>query len=89
MPNPKRKFSTTRRDKRRTHDALVLKPYTVDQESGKATLLHRVNLESGYYRGVKVMEGKMDRVRKSAQANTEGAEEGENTDTTPNTDGQS
>ena len=60
MPNPKRKLSRSRRDKRRTHDKLTSLHFYIDAESGQATLMHRVNLESGYYRGRKVMKGKND-----------------------------
>ncbi|MDX2061488.1 MAG: 50S ribosomal protein L32 [Bacteroidia bacterium] len=58
MPHPKRRHSTTRRDKRRTHDKLETKPFIVDEVSGTPALYHRVNLESGYYRGRQVMKGK-------------------------------
>lgn len=58
MPNPKRRHSKTRRDKRRTHDKLQPKPYYIDTVSGEATLYHRVCLESGYYRGNQMMKGK-------------------------------
>lgn len=58
MAHPKRKISKTRRDKRRTHQKLETKPFYLDPVSGEATLYHRVNLESGYYRGRQVMEGK-------------------------------
>jgi len=60
MAHPKRKISKTRRDKRRTHLKLTTKPYYVDPSSGEATLYHRVCLESGFYRGRQVMEGKED-----------------------------
>ncbi|MCB9233819.1 MAG: 50S ribosomal protein L32 [Bacteroidia bacterium] len=58
MAHPKRKVSTTRRDKRRTHKKIETKPLYVDSVSGEATVYHRVNLESGYYRGRQVMEGR-------------------------------
>lgn len=57
MPNPKRRHSKTRRDKRRTHDKLTAKPLYLDPVNGQATLYHRVNITSGYYRGKKVMKG--------------------------------
>ena len=60
MAHPKRKISKQRRNKRRTHYKLEVKPFYVDTESGAATLYHRVCLESGYYRGRKVMEGTED-----------------------------
>jgi large subunit ribosomal protein L32 len=58
MAHPKRKISKTRRDKRRTHHKLTAQTYYLDPVSGEATLYHRVSLESGYYRGRQVMEGK-------------------------------
>ncbi len=58
MAHPKRKISKQRRDKRRTHHKLEMKPMYIDATSGEATLYHRVCLESGYYRGRQVMEGK-------------------------------
>lgn len=57
MPNPKRRHSASRRDKRRTHDALTAKPFSIDAQSGEPTLWHRVNLQSGYYKGRQVMKG--------------------------------
>lgn len=58
MAHPKRKISKQRRNKRRGNIKLTAKPFYIDAESGEATLYHRVNLESGFYRGRKVMEGK-------------------------------
>lgn len=57
MAHPKRKISKTRRDKRRTHHKLVERPIVVDANTGEASLYHRVNLETGMYKGVKVMKG--------------------------------
>jgi len=58
MAHPKRKISKTRRDKRRTHLKLKPRAYYLDPASGEPTLYHRVCLESGYYRGRQVIEGK-------------------------------
>jgi large subunit ribosomal protein L32 len=58
MPNPKRRHSKTRRDKRRTHDKLEVKPFYIDAVTGEPTLYHRVCLESGYYRGNHMIKGK-------------------------------
>ncbi|TAE56537.1 MAG: 50S ribosomal protein L32 [Bacteroidetes bacterium] len=58
MPHPKRKISRTRRDTRRNHHKLEPVPYYLDPENGEATQYHRVNLNTGYYRGRQVMEGK-------------------------------
>lgn len=58
MPNPKRRHSKQRRDKRRTHDKVTTKPYYIDQQSGEPTLYHRVCLASGFYRGNQMVKGK-------------------------------
>lgn len=60
MAHPKRKISKQRRNKRRTHLKLEKKPIYIDPVSGEPTQYHRVCLESGYYRGKQVMEGKED-----------------------------
>lgn len=56
MPNPKRKHSQARTAKRRTHYKATVKPFYIDAESGEPTLYHRVNLQSGYYRGKKMID---------------------------------
>lgn len=58
MPHPKRKTSKTRRDKRRTHHGLTNRPLIADPITGDVSIYHRVNLETGMYRGVKVMKGR-------------------------------
>lgn len=60
MAHPKRRHSTTRRDKRRTHDKIETKPFYLDPVNQQPTLYHRVNMETGYYRGRKVMKGTED-----------------------------
>jgi large subunit ribosomal protein L32 len=60
MAHPKHRFSKTRTAKRRNSKKLEAKPIYIDQISGEATLYHRVCLESGMYRGRKVMEGTED-----------------------------
>lgn len=60
MAHPKRKISKQRRNKRRGNIKLEAKPTYIDPQSGEATLYHRVSIESGFYRGRKVMEGKDD-----------------------------
>jgi large subunit ribosomal protein L32 len=50
MPNPKRKMSNSRRDKRRTHYKGVAPATTVDATSGETHLRHRVTAD-GYYKG--------------------------------------
>ncbi|MCO6496016.1 MAG: 50S ribosomal protein L32 [Bacteroidetes bacterium] len=58
MAHPKRKTSKTRRDKGRTHHKLGSKPMVADPVTGDVGIYHRVNLETGMYKGVKVMKGK-------------------------------
>lgn len=57
MAHPKRKISKTRRDKRRTHHKLGEKALFVDPNTGDISQYHRVNLETGMYKGIKVMQG--------------------------------
>ncbi|MCB9261053.1 MAG: 50S ribosomal protein L32 [Flavobacteriales bacterium] len=56
MAHPKRKISKTRRDKRRTHDKLVAKQLIKDPKTGEVSQYHRLNLETGMYRGKQVLE---------------------------------
>jgi large subunit ribosomal protein L32 len=51
MPNPKRKHSKQRRDKRRTHDKAVAPTLATCQNCGSAIQYHRVCPECGYYKG--------------------------------------
>ena len=60
MAHPKHRFSKTRTAKRRNSKKLEAKTIYIDPTSGEATLYHRVCLESGMYRGRKVMEGTED-----------------------------
>ena len=60
MAHPKRKISKQRRNKRRTHIKLTPRPFYLDPETGEPTLLHRVCLESGHYRGRQVIEAEED-----------------------------
>jgi large subunit ribosomal protein L32 len=50
MPNPKRKMSNSRRDKRRTHYKGANPTLSVDAASGETHLRHRVTSD-GFYRG--------------------------------------
>jgi large subunit ribosomal protein L32 len=56
MPHPKRKISTTRRDKRRTHYKAVAPTMTLCSHCGTPVLYHRVCGECGYYRGKPAIE---------------------------------
>jgi large subunit ribosomal protein L32 len=59
MAHPKRRHSTTRRDKRRTHDAISAKTLSVDATTGEIHLRHRAHVHEGnlYYKGKVVVEG--------------------------------
>jgi large subunit ribosomal protein L32 len=58
MPNPKRKLSKSRRDKRRTHYKATPASITNDPTTGEAHLTHRAHWYEGklYYKGKVVME---------------------------------
>lgn len=58
MPNPKRRHSKARRDKRRAHDALAQPGKSTCPNCGEAKLPHRVCGKCGYYRGRQVIEVK-------------------------------
>jgi large subunit ribosomal protein L32 len=55
MPNPKRKWSKTRRDKRRTHYKATPSTVNVCPQCGSAKLTHTVCTECGYYNGRKII----------------------------------
>jgi large subunit ribosomal protein L32 len=56
MPNPKRRHSKARRDKRRAHDALPT--MSTCPNCGEVKLPHRACPSCGQYRGRQVIEGK-------------------------------
>ncbi len=58
MAHPKRKISKTRRDKRRTHDALSPKALSIDATTGEIHVRHRAHVSEGnlYYKGKMVVE---------------------------------
>lgn len=60
MAHPKRKTSKTRRDKRRTHHKLGNMQLFTDPSTGDVGVYHKLNLETGMYRGIKVLPGKND-----------------------------
>jgi len=51
MPNPKRRHSKARRDKRRAHDALTPPPRSECPNCHEAKLPHRVCSQCGHYKG--------------------------------------
>ncbi len=56
MPNPKRRHSTTRRDKRRTHDVLRVPAIDSCPNCGAPKMRHRICPECGHYRGKLAIE---------------------------------
>lgn len=58
MAHPKRKISKTRRNKRRTHYTIATRQLHTDKKTGETHLYHRLNLETGMYRGIQVLEPK-------------------------------
>ncbi len=56
MPNPKRRHSSMRRDKRRAHDFMVAPQLITCSHCGVAILPHRICPECGYYRGKQAIE---------------------------------
>ena len=59
MAVQKSKKTRSRRDMRRSHDALSSAALTVDQTSGEVHRRHHVTAD-GFYRGRKVVETKND-----------------------------
>ena len=60
MAVPQNHQSRSRRDKRRTHDALTARALSVDATSGETHIRHHMTPD-GYYRGVKVVDVKKDK----------------------------
>ncbi|MCK9485039.1 MAG: 50S ribosomal protein L32 [Candidatus Marinimicrobia bacterium] len=58
MPQPKRRASKSRRDKRRTHHVLTGTTVTKCPQCKEPKLPHRACLNCGYYRGRPVIAAK-------------------------------
>ena len=56
MPNPKRRHSRARRDKRRAHDRLTPPTLSRCPHCEETKLPHRVCPHCGYYKGREVIE---------------------------------
>ncbi len=56
MAVPKRKTSRMKRGFRRSADALVAATYVEDKDSGELRRPHHIDLKSGKYRGMQVLE---------------------------------
>ena len=57
MPNPKRRHSKSRTRQRRAHDALKTPQYYLDKDTGEPKRPHRVDPDTGTYKGRQIIEG--------------------------------
>ncbi|WKZ49980.1 MAG: 50S ribosomal protein L32 [Anaerolineales bacterium] len=64
-PQPKRKHSKGRRDRRRAHDAIAAKNLVACSNCGAMRLPHTVCPSCGYYQSREVIEIKKDKKKKS------------------------
>jgi len=55
MAVPKRKTSKSKRNMRRSHDAIGLINIIEDKESGEPRLSHRLDLSTGMYKGKQII----------------------------------
>ncbi|HOH47338.1 MAG TPA: 50S ribosomal protein L32 [Candidatus Cloacimonadota bacterium] len=58
MVVPKKKTSKTRRDKRRTHDALKLPSFSICSKCGESTRSHHICANCGTYNGKQIIDTK-------------------------------
>ena len=58
MAIPKRKTSKSKRDMRRSHDALKSINIIEDKESGEPRISHRLDLSTGIYNGRQIVKKK-------------------------------
>ena len=58
MPNPKRRHSHSRTRTRRAHDALKVPQFYLDKDTGEAKLPHRVDAETGTFKGRQILGAK-------------------------------
>ncbi|MCL1827078.1 MAG: 50S ribosomal protein L32 [Candidatus Cloacimonetes bacterium] len=58
MPVPKRRQSKSRRDLRRTQDALAVPTWTTCGQCGEACRPHHICEKCGFYKGKKIVESK-------------------------------
>ena len=60
MAVPKRKTSPSKRNMRRSHDALSQPVYVEDKNSGELRRPHHIDLKTGMYRGRQVLTPKAE-----------------------------
>ena len=56
MAVPKRKTSKSKRNMRRSHDAIKLINLIVDKESGEPRISHRIDISTGMYNGRQILK---------------------------------
>ncbi len=66
-PQPKRKHSKGRRDRRRAHDALVAANLVACGGCGVLILPHTVCPKCGFYKGQEIIEIKKEKAKKSKE----------------------
>ncbi|SHG84329.1 large subunit ribosomal protein L32 [Kaistia soli DSM 19436] len=60
MAVPKRKTSPSKRNMRRSHDALSQPVYVEDKNSGELRRPHHIDLKTGMYRGRQILTPKTE-----------------------------
>jgi large subunit ribosomal protein L32 len=58
MAVPKKKVTKSRRNQRRSHDALNSQAYVEDSETGEMHRPHHIDMKTGYYKGRQVLKVK-------------------------------
>lgn len=58
MAVPKRKTTTSKRNMRRSHNALKAENWVEDSNTGEPVRRHHVDLKTGMYKGRQVMEAR-------------------------------
>ncbi len=58
MAVPKRKTSKSKRNMRRSHDAISAVNWVEDSHTGEAVRRHHVDMKTGMYKGRQVIESK-------------------------------
>ena len=58
MAVPKRKTSKSKRDMRRSHDALKSINIVEDKDSGEPRISHKIDLSTGIYNGKQIIKKK-------------------------------
>ena len=58
MAVPKRKTSVSKRNMRRSHDALNKINIILDKDSGEPRLSHKIDLSTGMYKGREIIKKK-------------------------------